>query len=37
VEVSGGHSNEMVQKSIKEFMSNMDFDGRAKRTEREIA
>jgi hypothetical protein len=34
--VNSGQNSDLIQKIIKEFMSNMDFEGRAKRSEREI-
>jgi histidyl-tRNA synthetase len=35
-EVNGGQTSDLVQKIVKEFMSNLDFDGRMKRSEREL-
>ena len=33
-EVNNGQNSDLIQKIIKEFMSNMDFEGRVKRSER---
>ena len=35
-EVSGGQTSDVVTKIIKEFMNNMDFEGRIKRSEKEL-
>ena len=35
-EVSGGQNSDIVTKIIKEFMNNMDFEGRVKRAEKEL-
>jgi len=35
-EVNTGQNSEIIQKIIKEFMSNLDFDGRMKRAETDI-
>lgn len=36
VAVNNGQNSDLIQKIIKEFMSNMDFEGRVKRSERDI-
>lgn len=35
-QVPTSHNSDLVQKIIKEYMSNMDFEGRVKRTEKDI-
>lgn len=35
-EVNGGQTSDVVTKIIKEFMKNMDFEGRIKRSEKEL-
>lgn len=35
-EVGNGQNSDLIQKIIKEFMSNMDFEGRMKRSEKDI-
>ena len=33
-EINSGQTSELVTRMIKEYMSNMDFDGRVKRAEK---
>ena len=35
-EVNGGQNADLVQKIVKEFMNNLDFEGRMKRSEKEL-
>lgn len=35
-EVNSGQSSEIVTKLIKDYMANMDFEGRVKRAEKDL-
>ena len=35
-QVAGSQNSDLIQKIIKEYMSNLDFQGRVKRTEKDI-